>query len=344
VRRGEFCAFGISANKRRYVLGTAQRHHQLTWNSDMRLTRKPLKSALLVGVIALSQTAGLVRAEQTAWWVDLEGGLEYSDNVALEQSDANSMQGDVAAVFTLDAGYRLVDEQDARIEVGYNFHQSVYDDLTAFNWQSHNPSLVAWIRSSGIRYGVEYAYTNSMLDGSFFVEQHMISPTFSTWLTDDIHIAGYYRFYSKNYNKADDARDADTHQVGADVHYYYDRPNRGYVSVGGGFTDEDTDGDAFDYDGFMVRASVQHPVEAFGHKGHIKLSYAHQRRDYSNDASLPGPGTRADDRHTLKFSTQFEVDTDTKIGVEFKRVVRDSNLDGSNYEENVGSVFLRYSL
>ena len=310
----------------------------------MRLKILSPQSALLMGVVALSQTAGMVRAEQSAWWLDLEGGLEYSDNVALEQSDANSMQGDVAAVLSLDTGYRLVDQRDARIEVGYNFYQSVYDDLSAFNWQSHNPSLVAWIRSSGIRYGIEYAYTNSMLDGSFFVEQHLISPTLSTFLTDDIHVAGYYRFFQKNYNKADDARDADTHQIGADVHYYFDRPNRGYFSLGVGFTNEDTVGDAFDYDGVMARAAMQKPMELFGHKGHIKLSYAYQRRDYINDASLPGPGARADDRYTLKISTQVEVDTQTKLGVEFKRVVRDSNLDGSNYEENVGSVFLRYNL
>jgi hypothetical protein len=300
------------------------------------------RTALLAGAALFVMTPGLVQADPKLWWLNVEGGVEYSDNVALEQSDANSMEGDVAAFLELDAGYKLVDEKDARVEIGYNFYQSVYDDLTAFNWQSHNPSAVAWMRSGGIKFGVEYSYTNSLLDDSFFLEQHMLSPTISTFITEDFFISGYYRFYSKNYNRLDDARDADTQQVGADVNYYFDRANKGYVSVGGGFTSEDTDGDAFDYDGFVGRAAAQHPVELFGKKGHIKLSYSFQRRDYDNEISLPAPGTREDDRHTLKLSTNVEVDTNLKAGVEVRRVVRDSNLNTSDYEENVGSLFLRY--
>jgi uncharacterized protein (PEP-CTERM system associated) len=57
---------------------------------------------------------------------------------------------------------------------------------------------------------------------------------------------------------------------------------------------------------------------------------------------LPGPGTREDDRHTLKLSTNVELDDNVKAGVELRRVVRDSNLNTSDYEENVGSLFVRY--
>jgi uncharacterized protein (PEP-CTERM system associated) len=83
-------------------------------------------------------------------------------------------------------------------------------------------------------------------------------------------------------------------------------------------------------------------VELFGRKGHMKLSYAFQLRDYDNEVSLPGPGTREDDRHTLKLSTNVELDDNVKAGVELRRVVRDSNLNTSDYEENVGSLFVRY--
>jgi uncharacterized protein (PEP-CTERM system associated) len=74
----------------------------------------------------------------------------------------------------------------------------------------------------------------------------------------------------------------------------------------------------------------------------MKLSYAFQLRDYDNEVSLPGPGTREDDRHTLKLSTNVELDDNVKAGVELRRVVRDSNLNTSDYEENVGSLFVRY--
>jgi hypothetical protein len=37
-----------------------------------------------------------------------------------------------------------------------------------------------------------------------------------------------------------------------------------------------------------------------------------------------------------------ELDDNVKAGVELRRVVRDSNLNTSDYEENVGSLFVRY--
>lgn len=305
---------------------------------------KPLfLKQLLAGVVLVPAISVAAGAGSKNWWLDLEGGVEYSDNVALEQSDANSTSGDIAVVLELDAGYKLVDEKDARVEVGYNFYQSIYQDLTEYNWQSHNPSFMAWIKPGGIKLGFEYSYTNSLLDDSFFLEQHMLAPTISAFVSDDFYVTGYYRFYSKNYNEADNARDADTHQTGADVYYYFDRPNKGFFSFGAGFTSEDTQGDEFDYDGFMGRASVQHPIEIFAKKGHIKLSYAYQKRDYDNEVSLDGPGTREDDRHTLKLVTNVEIDDNLKAGLELRRVTRESNLAASDYEENIGAMSLRYS-
>jgi len=308
-----------------------------------RSKKSPLLASMLAGASVVPLLGGIAGADQKDWWLDLEGGVEYSDNVALEQSDANSTSSDVAAVLELDAGYKLVDEKNARVEVGYNFYQSIYQDLTEFNWQSHNPSLMGWIRQDGIKIGMEYAYTNALLDDSFFLEQHMLAPTISAFVSEDFYVTGYYRFYSKNYNEDDNARDANTHQTGADVYYYFDRPNKGFVSFGAGFTGEDTDGDEYDYDGLMARASVQHPIEILARKGHVKISYAYQKRDYDNDVSLPGPGTREDDRHTLKLVTNVEVDDNLKASVELRRVTRESNLAASDYEENVGAVSLRYS-
>ena len=308
-----------------------------------RIKKSTVITSLLAGIALVPVFGGAAGADSKDWWLDVEGGVEYSDNVALEQSDANSLTGDVAAVFELDTGYKLVDEKDARVEVGYNFYQSLYQDLTEYDWQSHNPSLSAWIKRGGIKLGFEYSYTNSLLDDSFFLEQHMLSPTISAFVSEDFYVTGYYRFYSKNYNEDDNARDADTHQTGADVYYYFDRPNKGFLSFGAGFTSEDTQGDEYDYDGFMGRVSAQHPIQIFSKKGHVKFSYAYQKRDYDNEVSLAGPGTREDDRHTLKLITNVEIDDNLKAGVELRRVTRQSNLAASDYEENVGAMSLRYS-
>jgi len=265
--------------------------------------------------------------------------------VALEQSDKNSTKGDVAATFEVDTGYKLVDEKDARVEVGYNAYQSIYQDLSAFNYLSQNPSLMAWIKPGGIKLGLEYSYTNSLLDNRFFLEQHMLSPTVSAFITDDFYLTGYYRYFDKNYNHRDDGRDAKTHSAGADLYYYFDRPNKGYFSFGGGYTSENTQSDQYDYSGFMGRAAVQYPVVLFDMKGHIKLSYNYQKRDYDNSISLAPAqtDTRADNRNTLKLSGDLQLSDDLKALVEFRRVTRNSNLASADYTENVGAMSLKYS-
>jgi hypothetical protein len=299
-------------------------------------------SAVCVPALLGAAAAG----ESKPYWLDMEVGAEFSDNVALEQNDANTTSGDVAATMELDAGYKLVDEKDARVEVGYNFYQSLYQDLTAFNYLSQNPSLMAWIKPGGIKLGLEYSYTNSLLDDHFFLEQHMLSPTVSAFISEDFYLTGYYRYFDKNYNHADDARDAKTHSTGADLYYYFDRPNKGYLSFGAGYTSEDTQGLAYDYSGFMGRAAIQYPVVLFDMKGHVKFSYNYQRREYDNPESLtplvPGE-TRADDRHTFKISGDLNLNDDLKAILEFRRVNRDSNLTTADYIENVGSASLKYS-
>ena len=94
------------------------------------------------------------------------------------------------------------------------------------------------------------------------------------------------------------------------------------------------------------RAAVQYPVTLFDLKGHVKLSYNYQKRDYDNAISLaplPNTDTRNDNRNTLKLSGDLDLTDDLKAIAEFRRVTRDSNLSTADYTENVGAVSLKYS-
>ena len=218
--------------------------------------------------------------------------------------------------------------------------------MDELNYREHNPSLNAWTKVDGVKLGLSYNYVNSSLDNGFFLEQHSFQPSVALYLTEQLYLSVFYRYLDKNYNSADDARDANTHQGGADLYYYFDKADRGYVSIGGGYTSEDTDGAAFDYDGWAARAAVQIPVDLFGKDGRLRLSYAYQRRDYDNDASL---GTavdglfREDDRHTLRARLEIDMTDDLKAIGEYRYINRDSTLTTADYQENVGSVSLRYS-
>lgn len=160
-------------------------------------------------------------------------------------------------------------------------------------------------------------------------------------MTEELYLSAFYRYSDRNYNRGDDARDADNHQAGADAYWYFDRAERGYLSVGGSYTDEDALGPEFDYDAFSGRASAQWPIALFDHEGRLRLSYAYQIRDYDNITPSIGV-VREEDRHTLRAYGDLDLGEHLKALIEYRYVNRDSNLPTANYTENVISTGFRY--
>jgi Surface lipoprotein assembly modifier len=292
--------------------------------------------------------ATVANGKSNDWSLDLSAGVKFDDRVTVDEADA-SAASDVAVVLELDAAYKVVNESDARVEIGYEFYQSIYSDLSAFNWQEHNPSISAWKKFGGMKLGIAYDYTNARLDGSFYYAQHALTPSLSTYLSDDMQLILSYKYYDKDYTTFDDNRDAVGHQPNADLYVYFSEDKKGYVTFGAGYTDEDTSGPEYDYSGFVGRAAVQFPIEPFGLPGRIRLSYSYQMRDYDNPESLfpllppvPGDPTREDDRQTLRAFAEVEVAEDLKLFTDYRFQDRGSNLDSADYNKNVVSVGLEY--
>jgi hypothetical protein len=308
-------------------------------------------------VAAVCLTAGVVGAVPAAvadgkskdWSLDLSAGVKFDDRVTVDENDA-SAASDTAVVLELDAAYKLVNESDTRVEVGYDFYQSIYSDLSAFNWQEHNPNISAWTKLGGVKLGLSYGYTHALLDGDFYYAQHAVTPSLSAYLSDDMQLILSYKYYDKDYDVIDDARDAVGHQPTADLYVYFSENKKGYVSFGAGYTDEDTSGPEYDYSGFVGRAAVQFPIDPFGLPGRFKLSYSYQMRDYDNPESLfplvpplPGDPTREDDRQTLRAFADVEVAENLKLYADYRFQDRGSNLDSADYNKNVASLGLEYS-
>jgi hypothetical protein len=312
----------------------------------MKSTTAAKVAALVGGLVIASSSIAPAHAEKKPWWLSLEAGAEYDDNVSVEQNDDVTGNNDVAAIFEVDAGYKLLDTDTSRVEVGYDFYQSIYSDFSDFNYQEHSPGLTAWTKMDGIKLGFSYYYLHSLLDDKFFLDQHALSPSISTYVSDDLYLTFFYRYLNKDYNRLDDDRDANTHQGGADLYFDFDKPKKGYVSLGGSYVNEDTDGPAFDYQGFSGRASVQFPISLFNLPSRWRFAYTYQKRDYDNGASLTPPvagQTREDDRHTIRTHIELDLTDELRAIAEYRYVNRISNLATADYDENVGGVSMRYS-
>lgn len=309
-----------------------------------------IAAACFVAGVAGAVPAAVADGKSKDWSLDIGAGVKFDDRVTVDEADA-SAASDIAAVLTLDGAYRLVNESDTRVEIGYEFYQSLYAEMTDFNWQEHNPSISAWTKAlGGVRLGIAYDYLHGSLGGSFYFGQHTVAPSLSANLADDIMLVLSYRYYDKNYTFIEDARDATGHQPNADVYYYFSENRRGYLSFGVGYTDEDTRGPEYDYSGFAGRAAVQVPIDPFGLPGRFRLSYLYQMRDYDNPESLfpllpplPGDPTREDDRQTLRALGEVEVADRLKLFADYRFQDRGSNLASADYNKNVANLGLEYS-
>jgi hypothetical protein len=306
-------------------------------------------ACLAVGV-AGAVPAAVADGKSKDWSLDISAGVKFDDRVTIDEADA-SAASDVAAVIELDGAYKLVNENDTRVEVGYEFYQSLYSDLSDFNWQEHNPSISAWTKAfGGVKLGISYDYLHGILGGSFYYGQHTIAPSLSAYLSDDIMVTLSYRYYDKDYTSLEDARDATGHQPNADAYFYFSENKRGYLSFGAGYTNEDTTGPEYDYSGFVGRAAIQVPIEPFGMPGRLRLSYSYQMRDYDSPESLfpvlppvPGDPTREDDRQTLRLLADAEIADNLKLYADYRFQDRGSNLPSADYNKNVASLGLEYS-
>ena len=301
-----------------------------------------IKLSAVLAALAAVGAAQPAHADGKAWRVDLEAGILYDSNVDNDENDSSSSIGDSAVTFEIDAAYKLVNSEHSRIELGYNFFQSLYQDLSAFNYQTHKPELSAWTKLGTVKLGVAYMYSNAQYDGAFFQQQHVFTPSISGMLTDNIHFKATYRYVDKNYNVADNGRDAQTQQPAGDLQFYFDKANKGYVSLGGTYTIEDASDLAYDYDGLTGRAAVQFPIAVFGKGGRLKVSYAYLMRDYDDITSTSIGEKREDRRHTFRAQGEVEVTANLTAIAEYRFVDRNSNLASANYSESIASGALRY--
>ena len=295
-----------------------------------------------IAVIATFYMTPLAHAERQAWNLEVEAGLRYDSNVAVDETDLTTSIGDIAATLAIDSGFKLIDEENSRVEVGYDFTQSLYQDLSNLNYQTHNPELNTWTKIGGVKLGLNYSYTNALLDDAFFVEQHSIAPSISGYLSEMLQMTLNYRFTDKNFNRLEGGRDAQVQQPNVEFMYYFDKPNRGYVSFSGGYVIEDAADAEFDYKGPTGRASVQIPVELGGLDGRVRFSYMYQIRDYDDVTSTPSGVLREDDRHTLRARGELDITGDLTAIADYRFVDRNSNLTTADYTESIASGALRY--
>ena len=267
--------------------------------------------------------------------VNLDAGFSLNDNVAINELDLMSGNGDVAAKFSAKARYKQGLGDYTKIDLSYRFSQTLYEDFTEFDLQSQLITARLERDAGKQKYGVNYSRAKSDLGGDDFLNLDQISPFTSRFISKKAYIRGTYSYTRKEIDDVED-RDADTHKVSADVYYFLDGL-RQYFILGYAYGDENADADPFDYNLNQGRAKFIQKLDAFGKTLEISAAWRYEDRDYNNITPSIS-AVRRDKRHRGIFTVNLPLTQNVYGLVKYEYSDFSSNLPSSDFNRNVVSL------
>lgn len=299
-----------------------------------------IPSSLCALLVVMATGVGSADAQQNDgknWNLSGSFGLQYDDNVTVDQTDNSTNLSDEAAVIELSGLYRPAFGREVGLELGYDFSQSLYNEQTNFNLQSHNLSAYVERQFGETDASLNYIYARTLLGGHDFLSLHSLTPSLGRSLTDRWYANLRYAYYNKDFIRdVDDRRDANTHSVTFDNFLFF-MSGKAHVSLGYRIESENTRGPEFDYLGHFFHIRLKSPIPAdrlsrWNPRGELGFEYG--IKDFDN--VTPSIGTRRDDdRSTVTLNLIADLTDHAVIRLEYRYIDANSNLASADYTENI---------
>ncbi|MCK5649492.1 MAG: DUF560 domain-containing protein, partial [Gammaproteobacteria bacterium] len=164
-----------------------------------------------------------------------------------------------------------------------------------------------------------------------FFGSHILRPSIWYSVNDIWFIDGFYSYENKKFYKNSD-RDADTNGIGF-TNYIFVTPDDMFI-VGADLEDEDTDGEEFDYDGYSVYLSYEKTFTFNAKELVVSLGYDYEDNDYNNITPEIGE-KRHDKRKDYSFEIEYPLTDLFSTVFYYEHIDSDSNLESSDYTQNV---------
>jgi hypothetical protein len=298
------------------------------------------RGAPLVCASVFLMATGAAAADKP-WSLAVTSGMEYDTNVSVQQTDTATGVGDGAADLGLSAGYKLIDKTDGpQLAAGYDFSQNLHFKQKAFDMQTHGLSLNGSTPVGMASVGAGYDFYHLLLGGRSFLDMHMLNPSVSGFVAPGVYARASYIYFSKQFASLYANRNADTHQVGGTLYYFFMK-SKAFVSGGAHYENEHTVDPQLRYGSYAANANLQLPITLENHPGKFNLAYEYSRWDYSNITTSIG-AKRWENRSTVKGTAEARLVGPLSLTGEYNYIDRRSNFAMANYGESVVQGGLKY--
>ncbi|MEZ5894076.1 MAG: hypothetical protein R3C58_13150 [Parvularculaceae bacterium] len=293
-------------------------------------------AALLAGAAHAESNSGEERFD-SPFTVEVSAGVEYDSNVSVNEVDNNTGADDFAAVIDADVEFETKLSEETQLQFGYSFSQSLHEEFTNFDLQSHFGSAELSHDFGGFDMGAAYRLIYTRLGGDGFMLMQQFSPYFSKFFGKKLFLRADYTYTDKNFENRTD-RDAKVHAGGADFYYFFNGV-RTYFVLGYRYENEDATDDQFDFSSNNLKARIAQRIPFGSRDAKLKLGYRYESRDYSSITPSIS-AIRDDTRH--RFQAELEIPLTDRLYAlaEYEHAAFSSNLPSADYDQDLASLKL----
>lgn len=286
---------------------------------------------ILIAIPAFAQSSEVDEKTESPFSFEFSAGVEYDDNISVNELDTNTNSDDFSAVFDGNIRFEKDVGSNTDFELSYNFSQSLHDEFTDFDIQSHLGSASISHDFGSFDAGAAYRFVFSRLGGESFLTLQQFSPYVTKFFGGKFFIRADYTYTDKDFDNRVD-RDAETHAGGADFYYFIDGV-RTYLVFGYKYKNEDAVDPQFDFNAhnLKVQFSQRFPIGERNLK--LKVRWRYETRDYTSITPSIN-AQRDDDRHRLEIELEIPITDRIFVLAEYEYSDFSSNLPSADYTQS----------
>lgn len=266
-----------------------------------------------------------------------KAGAEYNTNVAVQELDANTGQGDWAATFSALGEVSGSPVDRLKLTAGYEFSQSLHQDFDAFDIALHRGYGEASYDLSAVTVGVLANLAQANLAGDKYLTFTQVSPYLAKQFGDKLYVRLAYAATDKSF-EGRPTRDATSNAVSADAYVFLNGASQ-YIAIGGKALEEDANDDSLDYGSGSARVRYVQRFPAFDRDLTFRAGADYEQRDYDAPTTSIG-APRKDKRTGADISLEAPITDNIFLEGSYRYGDYQSNLATADYNEQVTSLKL----
>ena len=278
--------------------------------------------------------ASLAQSEVSAPRIQLSAGvgIENDDNLTVSDQDLTTGLGDFAGTLEASIEAQVLQDERLGIAVGYDFFQSLHQDLKEFDLQSNEAHIQFYGFLDVLQPVLAYAYRRESYGGADYMASHLVDLdlTFCPWR----HTCGFLggEFEHRRFDPTPE-RDSDRYSllVGQQTFLW---GGLAAFSLTWEPQWQGATGDAFNYGAQIVRGGITVFLDRWRKGLLVGASYEFESRDYDERRDLPG-FARRDDRQVIWAGAAVPLFGPTQASFDYIRIESRSNIQVLNYDENI---------